>query len=175
MNPLPREYEQQIAKKRIPGLVSAIAAAENRAATLSEEKGRAEAARARNLRALMAQLLADLGEEEPRSIPMAARRRSTAGPAQVAAPLPPPAPPSSPAPSSAAAPAPSSAAAIPTTLPTDQALTSAPSPPLPVPPAAPAVGTASVQFPEAAPTHPMGQHPTPNAVTSPQKIRRSAS
>ena len=57
MDRLPRDYERQIAKKRLPGLLSAIAAAENRAATLPEEKGRAEAVRARSLRAVVAQLL----------------------------------------------------------------------------------------------------------------------
>ena len=60
MDRLPREYERQIAKKRLPGLLGAIASAENRAATLSEEKGRSEAVRSRNLRAVVAQLLADL-------------------------------------------------------------------------------------------------------------------
>ena len=120
MDRLPREYERQIAKKRLPGLLGAIATAENRAATLPEEKGRAEAVRARSLRAVVAQLLADLGEEEPPGPPAApSRRRASAGVAQAplasaASPAPGPAPASSPA---AAPLAPGPAPTPPTTVP----------------------------------------------------------
>lgn len=78
MDLLPRKYEQHIARKRIPGLLNAIASAENRAVTLPEEKGRAEGHRAQRLRALVAQLLAHQEGEVQPSAPTSAQRRRPA-------------------------------------------------------------------------------------------------
>ena len=172
MDRLPRDYERQIAKKRLPGLLGAIATAENRAVTLPEEKGRAEAVRARSLRAVVAQLLADLGEDEPLSPPPTpSRRRASAGVAQ--------APPVAAAPS-APGPAPMSPATT-----TPPALESAPAPPAtapppaepdpapaPAPPSPPAVAAAPALAPTPAAPLPQ-QAPTRTQEAGPQKLRRS--
>ena len=157
MDRLPRDYERQIAKKRLPGLLSAIAAAENRAATLPEEKGHAEAGRARSLRAVVAQLLTDLGEEGPPSPPPApSRRRASAGTAQAATSAPGPAP-ASPDTTAPLAPGP------------------APTPPSTVPPPAepdPAPAPASQSPPAAVPSiAPMPAAPLPQQTAVPQTTR----
>lgn len=84
MDLLPSEYERQIARKRIPGLLSAIATAENRAELWGEDKAKQEDQRAQRLRAVVARLLVmTAGTEEMGSAPLAApavHRRSGGGP-----------------------------------------------------------------------------------------------
>ena len=75
---LPVEYERQIAKKRIPGLLRSIAAAENQAALLPEAKARAERDRAERLRSLVAELLALMGPDEPTAAREGSRQKAAA-------------------------------------------------------------------------------------------------
>lgn len=75
---LPVEYERQIAKKRIPGILRSIAAAENRAALLPEAKARAERDRAERLRRLVAELLALMGPDEPTASREGSRQKAAA-------------------------------------------------------------------------------------------------
>lgn len=79
MDLLPSEYERQIAKKRIPCLLSAIATAENRAELWSEDKAKQEGQRAQRLRSLVAQLLAMTATPEemngPQPVASPSRRR----------------------------------------------------------------------------------------------------